>query len=125
MKSAVKIILIISGSLFLFLAFLGIFLPLLPTTPFLLLASACYVRSSEKLYEWLINNKLFGTYIENYTEGRGIPLRGKITGVAVLWTSLLLSIYSFGNLLIETVLFLLGISITIMILRVKTFRKPA
>ena len=125
MKSAVKIILIISGSLFLFLAFLGIFLPLLPTTPFLLLASACYVRSSDRLYEWLINNKLFGTYIRNYTEGRGIPLRGKIIGVGVLWASLLFSIYSFENYLIEIVLFLLGVSISVVILRMKTLREYA
>ena len=125
MKSAVKIILIIFGSLFLFLALLGIFLPLLPTTPFLLLASACYVRSSERLYGWLINNRLFGTYLRNFSEGRGIPLRGKIISVGVLWSSLLFSIYSFENYLIEIVLFLLGVSITVVILRMKTLRKFA
>ena len=63
--------LILVGSLSIGLAFLGIFLPLLPTTPFLLLAAACYLRSSDRFYHWLIYHKWFGNYIRNYREGRG------------------------------------------------------
>ena len=56
----------------------GIFLPLLPTTPFLLLAAACYVRSSPRLYRWLMNHRWTGEYIRDYREKRGLPLRTKI-----------------------------------------------
>lgn len=88
MKQLTKIVLIIAGSISLALGLLGIILPLLPTTPLLLLAAACYVRSSSRLYEWLITNKYFGSYIENYRLGKGIPLKAKVIGVSVLWLSM-------------------------------------
>ena len=72
MHSLIKIILISVGSLSVLLGILGIFLPLLPTTPFLLLAALCYSRSSERFYQWLVTNRWFGEYIRNYREGRGI-----------------------------------------------------
>ena len=70
--------LIIIGSFFTGLGILGLFLPLLPTTPFLLLAAACYIRSSERFYNWLINNKWLGNYIKNYLEGKGVSLKAKV-----------------------------------------------
>ncbi|MBP1948511.1 YbaN family protein [Virgibacillus litoralis] len=88
MKQLTKLLLIIAGSISLALGLLGIILPLLPTTPLLLLAAACYVRSSNRLYEWLITNRYFGSYIENYRLGKGIPLKAKIIGVSVLWLSM-------------------------------------
>lgn len=63
---------------------LGIFLPLLPTTPFLLLAAVCYARSSEAFYNWLLNNKWFGQYIKNWREGKGIPIKTKILSISLL-----------------------------------------
>lgn len=83
-----KVFLIVVGSLALALGVIGIFLPLLPTTPLLLLAAACYVRSSDKLYQWLINNKWFGKYIENFRSGKGIPLKAKVLGITVLWLTI-------------------------------------
>ncbi|SDR04630.1 hypothetical protein SAMN05216232_3257 [Virgibacillus subterraneus] len=88
MKQLTKLLLIIAGSISLALGLLGIILPLLPTTPLLLLAAACYVRSSNRLYEWLITNRYFGSYIENYRLGKGIPLKAKVIGVSVLWLSM-------------------------------------
>lgn len=88
MKQLKKLSLIIVGSISLGLGVLGILLPLLPTTPFLLLAAACYVRSSDRLYEWLIANKYFGTYILNYRQGKGIPLKAKVLGVSLIWISI-------------------------------------
>ncbi len=70
------------------LGILGIFLPLLPTTPFMLLAAACFVRSSDRSYRWLINHPWFGSYIRNYREHRAIPLRTKFTAVGVLWSTI-------------------------------------
>ncbi|WP_090237067.1 YbaN family protein [Lentibacillus halodurans] len=84
MQQIKKILLILAGSISLGVGILGIILPLLPTTPLLLLAAACYVRSSEKLYHWLITNKYFGSYIQNYRDGKGIPLKAKVMGVSVL-----------------------------------------
>lgn len=83
-----KLFLIIVGSISLALGVIGIVLPLIPTTPLLLLAAACYVRSSYKLYIWLINNKHFGHYIRNYREGKGIPLKAKIIGISLIWISI-------------------------------------
>jgi hypothetical protein len=76
-----KGVLIIAGTSFAGLGILGIFLPLLPTTPFLLLAAACYARSSERFYNWLLNNRWFGHYIRNYLEGKGVPLRVKVLSI--------------------------------------------
>ena len=75
-------LLISAGTVSVLLGILGIILPLLPTTPFLLLAAASYAKSSEKFYNWLINNRFFGNYIRNYREGKGIPLRVKISAIS-------------------------------------------
>ena len=91
----IKLLLIVLGSIFLGLGFLGIFTPGLPTTPFLLLAAGCYVRSSDRLYSWLIKNKLFGKYIHNFRETRSIPLRSKILSLIVMWIMICLSIFVF------------------------------
>ena len=83
-----KYLFIILGSLALALGVIGIFLPLLPTTPFLLLSATLYVRSSEKLYQWLIHQKYLGSYIRNFREHRAIPLRAKIISVSMVWITL-------------------------------------
>jgi uncharacterized membrane protein YbaN (DUF454 family) len=67
------------------LGVIGVFVPLLPTTPFLLLAAACFARSSERLYAWLIHHKWFGDYIRHYREHHAIPLQAKIVTLALLW----------------------------------------
>ncbi len=86
--ATVKIVLIILGLLSLGLGVVGIFVPLLPTTPLLLLSAWCFVRSSERLYEWLINNRYLGEYIRNFREHRAIPLRAKILSVALIWLTI-------------------------------------
>lgn len=75
----------IAGVLFLGLGIVGIFVPLLPTTPFLLLAAACFVRGSPKLYRWLIGHKWFGAYIRSYREFHAITLRAKVVSLVLLW----------------------------------------
>ena len=64
---------------------IGVFVPLLPTTPFLLLAAACFIRSSDRLYSWLIHHRWFGSYIRNYREHRAITLRAKVLSLSLLW----------------------------------------
>ncbi len=119
MNSAKKAVLVAAGSLCLGLAVLGIFLPLLPTTPFLLLASACYVRSSERLHGWLMGNRMLGGYIRNFRERRGIPLRARVTTVVLLWLPLLYSIYRLDLLWLELILVLMGVTWSVLILRMK------
>lgn len=123
MKLVIRIFLIIIGSLSLGLGVVGIFLPLLPTTPLLLLAAACFVRSSERLYYWLLNNKWFGSYIRNFREGKGIPLKAKIIGIATLWISILYSaIYIVPLLFVKILLLLVASYFTWFILSFKTLK---
>ncbi|WP_096270899.1 YbaN family protein [Paucisalibacillus globulus] len=119
-----RLLLVISGLLSLGLAVIGIFLPLIPTTPLLLLSAACFIRSSDRLYQWLITNKYLGPYIKNYREGKGIPLSAKIVGVSLLWISMLFTIF-FVVPLVAVKLLLAGIAgyFTWFILKQKTLIK--
>ena len=83
-----RYLLMVLGSVALALGVAGIFLPLLPTTPFLLLAAALYFRSSPQLYEWLLSHKYLGPYIRNFRENKAIPLRVKIVSVTLVWATL-------------------------------------
>ncbi|MBJ9978281.1 YbaN family protein [Pseudomonas sp. S75] len=75
------------------LGVIGIFLPVLPTTPFLLLAAACFARSSPRFHAWLIDHPRLGPWIRDYLGGQGIPLKGKVYAIALMWTSIALSCY--------------------------------
>ncbi|MHB1317580.1 MAG: YbaN family protein [Anaerolineae bacterium] len=79
------------GTVFLIIAAVGLVLPLLPTTPFLLLTAGCYARGSGRFYQWLLNNRLFGRYLRDYYEGRGVPLRTKALSLLFLWGVILWS----------------------------------
>jgi len=123
-RNCKKILLIIAGTLFLILGIVGIFIPLLPTTPFLLLAAACYARSSQRCYEWLLNNRWFGNYIRNYIEGKGVSLKVKKVTLTFLWmvigSSILFVIQSFYFRLI---LVGIAIGVSIHILRLHTLKQ--
>lgn len=112
-----KNLLIVAGTTSTAIGIVGIFVPVLPTTPFLLLAAACYMRSSERFYRWLVHNRVFGAYIRNYIEGRGIPARVKAITISLLWLSIGLSA-AFGteNLIIRIVLAAVAVGVTIHIL---------
>ena len=118
-----KDLLIILGSICLALGVIGIFLPLLPTTPFLLLSAALYFRSSEKLYQWLIHQKYLGTYIRNFREHRAIPLHAKIISVSLVWATLTYCAITVSEQIWLKILFLLlAIGITWHILSYKTLK---
>lgn len=119
MNRAKKAVLVAAGSLCVALAVLGVFLPLLPTTPFLLLASACYVRSSERLHGWLMGNRVLGGYIRSFRERRGIPLRARVTTVALLWLPLLYSVYRLDAPALELGLVLMGLVWSALIFRMR------
>jgi uncharacterized membrane protein YbaN (DUF454 family) len=110
-------ILFVAGTVSLAIGVVGIFVPLLPTTPFLLLAAACYMRSSERFYRRLLNNRFFGTYIRNYMEGKGVPLRIKIYTIALLWTTISLSIFLISpGIVVKIVLAVVAIGVTVHII---------
>ncbi|MBA7519830.1 hypothetical protein ES705_11918 [subsurface metagenome] len=116
-------VLIIVGSFFAGLGILGIFLPLLPTTPFLLLAAACYIRSSERLYNWLMNNKWIGRYIKNYIEGKGIPLKSKVLSISALWITIGYSVFFVVNIFpVRVILILIAIGVTMHLLSIRTLK---
>ncbi|ASF41263.1 MULTISPECIES: YbaN family protein [Halobacillus] len=124
MKQFTNILLIIIGTISLILGVLGIVLPLLPTTPFLLLTAACYVRSSDRLYNWLMTNKWFGSYIENYKAGRGIPLKAKVSVLIMIWSSMLYSAFFIAPNLLLRIGFIFGACFfTVVIGLTKTLRK--
>ena len=109
----------------------GMVLPILPTTPFLLAAAACFCKSSTRLYNWLLNNKLFGEYLRNYKEGRGLPMRTKVTALTVLWATIGISAVFFLNRLLPPLLVLpmqlimlaVAVGVSIHVLRLPTFKK--
>jgi hypothetical protein len=119
-----KGLLITSGTLFLALGVIGIFIPLLPTTPFLLFAAACYIRGSKKFYDWLIKNRWLGEYIKNYQYGKGVPFKVKIITITVLWLTIIISTILFvSNLIIQIILLIIAIGVTIHIIKIKTLDK--
>jgi len=121
MRTTVKRRLLIgAGTLSTGLGIIGVFIPILPTTPFLLLAAACYMRSSERFYQWLINNRILGDYVRNYIEGRGMPIRIKILTILLLWLTIGLSI-TFGvqNIAVRIVLICIAIGVTAHICLIK------
>lgn len=122
LKMFTRVVLNIFGTIFLGLAVLGIFLPLLPATPFLLLASACYVRGSQTLHNWLLTHKYLGPYISNIKDKRGMPLRAKIITICLLWPSLVFSMYRVDYLAVDLILLMVGLGVTTLILKLKTLQ---
>ncbi|MEO1955343.1 MAG: YbaN family protein [Gammaproteobacteria bacterium] len=80
----IRILWVVLGSFFVVIGGIGVVVPGLPTTLFLILAAACYIRSSQRLYDWLINNKTFGPYLRDYREGKGIPKKAKVLAVSMI-----------------------------------------
>ena len=105
--------LIALGTICLATGIIGIFTPILPTTPFLLLAAYCYLRSSARFHRWLMNNRVFGGYIRNYTEGRGIPLKLKLLTIALLWATIGISIWAADNAIVTVILLTIAVGVTL------------
>ena len=122
-NKSIRLLWIFLGSLSVGMGVIGIFVPGWPTTIFLIIASYFYIRSSEKLYNWLINNKILGLYLKNYYSGKGMPLKAKIFSILMMWSFGLLSIFlwiSSNLMIVKITVFILLVIGTIFILRVKT-----
>ena len=113
-STAKRRLLLAAGTLCAGLGIIGMFVPILPTTPFLLLAAACYMRSSERFYRWLTNNRVFGAYVRNYLEGRGMPIRIKLVTILLLWLAIGLSItFAVESLVIRIILISIAVGVTV------------
>lgn len=118
---AKKVVFIAAGTSCVVVGVIGIFVPLLPTTPFLLLAAYLYSRSSDKHLRWLLSNRWFGKYLRGYREGHGVPLRVKVAALSTLWCTIGISGFLFvSSAWIRLLLLLIGSAVTIHILRIKT-----
>ena len=110
-----------AGTIALVLGIVGIIVPVLPTTPFLLLAAICYFRGSHRLYNALLGNRFVGSYIRNYLEGRGMPLKMKIWTLTLLWIAIVCSaLLAIDSLIIRIILAVVLVGVTIHILLIKT-----
>jgi len=115
-----KTVFLFLGLILTFLGIIGIFIPVLPTTPLLLLASYCYVRSSEKLYLWLINHRIFGRYIRDYNKYRAVDKKSKTIAVILIWVSMMISMSLISKTPVRIVLLITGLAVTYFISTIKT-----
>ena len=119
--SALRILFIFLGTITLILGIVGVFLPLLPTTPFLLLTAFFYFKGSPRCYEWLLRQPVLGKYIRDFRENKVIPLHAKIVSIAMLWGCMLYCIVSvLHNWPLRILLLLIATGTTIHILSFKS-----
>lgn len=113
------------GVVALALGVIGIFVPLLPTTPFLLLASACFLRGSARLHGWLLSHGRLGGYIGDFEAGRGIPLRAKVVALVMLWASIAHAVTRIDIAWAQAAALLVAAAVTAYLARLPTLRKAA
>ena len=125
-RKIAKLFFVLVGHLSLGLGLVGIVVPLLPTTPFLLLAAACYMRGSESLYNRLISHHLLGPYITRYREGKGIPMNLKVTLLVLIWITIPLSAFFLvQQLYVRLALLAIAMVVSAMIWRLPTLSQAS
>ena len=115
-----KTLLIVAGVVSLALGGIGVFLPLLPTTPFVLLAAGCFAGSSPAMHRWLCRSRFFGEYIENYRTNAGVSKSVKVRAIVFLWAGLALSAAAVHKPLVWMILAVIGICVSTHLLMMKT-----
>lgn len=123
LKGPIRALLLVLATLCVVLGVVGIFLPVLPTIPFLVLAAICYARSSESCYQWLMTNRLFGEYIRNYREGRGIPFKQKVLTILLLWLTIGSTAWlAVSQWWVRWILLGIAAGVTIHLVKIKTYK---
>ena len=115
-----KILLLTVGWLTLIIGTIGIILPVLPTTPFYLIAAFCFSASSQRVYEILLNTRFFGTYIDNYRNKTGVPKSAKIRAILFLWIGLVISMIIVKSIVATVILIIIGTCVTLHISSLKS-----
>jgi uncharacterized membrane protein YbaN (DUF454 family) len=124
-SATVRVFLVIAGSVFVVLGVIGAFMPVLPTTPFLLLAAACYARASTRFYNFLLNNRTFGPTIREWQRHRSIPWRTKIYSIALMTLTLSSSIIFFvRDPRLQVALTAFGVLLAIYMYRIPSRDRP-
>jgi hypothetical protein len=119
-----RMVLIAVGMCSTALGVIGIFMPLLPTVPLLLLAAACFARSSERFHSWLLEHRHLGPMIRDYLDGRGIPLRAKVSAIGLVWIAITLSVFFFDSLpWIRILLIVIGLCLTVYLIQLPVRRE--
>lgn len=119
-KTLKKHLLIFAGSLALVLGIVGVVLPVLPTTPFLLLASFCYMRSSKRLYDWLMNHRILGPYLYDYIMYKGVRRKARTAALTMLWLTLTISMVMVDHFHIRLFLVFVGTAVSVHLFMLKT-----
>jgi hypothetical protein len=115
---------IIAGTIALIIGAIGVFLPVIPTTPLVLLAAACYYRGSDRLHAWILSSRWFGETIKNYQEGRGLTRDTKLRAVSMMWVMILISAWFFvSSLFVRVAIICVAIGVTVYLVRLPTLEK--
>ena len=114
-----KKVYLVCGIICVLVGAIGIVLPILPTTPFLLLAAYLFLRSSPKFYFWLISNRMLGRYIYCYLQYRAVERRSKISALILLWIGLSISMVLTPSW-VKILLFFIGVGVSIHLLMLQT-----
>jgi len=115
---------IVVGTIALVIGAIGLFLPVIPTTPLLILAAACYYRGSDRLHNWILSSRWFGETIKNYQEGRGLTRDTKVRAISMMWAMILISAWFFvSNLFIRVAIICVAIGVTVYLARLPTLEK--
>ena len=118
-----KVLFVIGGIISVALGVMGIFLPVLPTTPFLLLASYLFLKSSDRLYNWLMDHPVLGLYVKSYIKYRGVEKKHKILAIITLWSSMALSMYLVDVTKVRIMLIIIGIGVTIHLVKLRNLTR--
>ncbi|MFC1865355.1 YbaN family protein [Chloroflexota bacterium] len=119
-----RLLFVTLGTLFLGVGIIGIVIPILPTTPFLLLATSFFARGSDKFHNWLLNSRILGAYIRHYIDGKGMPLKVKLFTIALLWTAISFTVaFVFDELVMRIALVFVAIGVSVHIVLIKGYRE--
>lgn len=124
LSPTLRALLVAAGFACVVLGVLGIFLPVLPTVPFLLLAAACFTRSSEKFYAWLIDHAHLGPIVRPYLDGAGLKRSTKFKAISLIWVSIAISIYLLGGRTwVQATLFVIACCISLYLANLPTIER--
>ena len=115
---------IVVGTIALVIGAIGLFLPVIPTTPLVILAAACYYRGSERLHAWILRSRWFGGTIKNYQAGRGLTRDTKVRAISMMWAMILISAWFFvSNLFVRVAMIGVAIGVTVYLVRLPTLER--
>jgi len=120
-QKSMQIFLIISGWLCIILGVIGVFLPLLPTTPFILLAAYCFSRSSPRFHKWILSHRFFGPIVKNYESGKGLPRKIRFRGLMLMWLGMIGSMIIIQKLWAVIILGVIGVCVTVYLYRLPVY----